>query len=99
LRGCGEVDARQAADKIPLPLLTMGEQRIWVRRFLQRRPSHAPVAQRSQNGRHECTENTKRSLERVIPNMRGALAAQGDGAASVIVAPETMPRALVLLEI
>jgi hypothetical protein len=89
---------RQAADKIPLPLLTMGEQRIWVRRFLQRRPSHAPVAQRSQNGRHECTENTKRSLEQVTPNMRGALEAKGVGVASVIVAPETLPRALALLD-
>jgi hypothetical protein len=88
---------RQAADKVPLPL-SMGEQRIWVRRFLQRRPSRAPVAQRSQNGRHECTENTKRSLERVTPNKRGALAAEGAGVASVIVAPETVPRALALLD-
>jgi hypothetical protein len=89
--------ARQTADKVPLPL-TMGEQRIWVKRFLQRRPSRAPVAQRSQNGCHECTENTKRSLERVTPNKRGALAAEGDGTASVTIAPETVPRALALLD-
>jgi hypothetical protein len=76
----------------------MGEQRIWIKRFLQRRRSYAPVVQRSHNGRHECTENTKRSLEQVMPNMRGALEAKGDGAASVIVAPETVPRALVLLD-
>jgi hypothetical protein len=88
---------RQAADKVPLPL-GVGEQRIWIKRFLQRRPSHAAVAQRSLDGRHECTEKTKRSLERVTPNKRGALAAEGAGAASVIVAPETVPRALALLD-
>jgi uncharacterized protein YqeY len=89
--------ARQAADKVPLQL-TMGEQRIWIKRFLRRRRSYAPVVQRSHNGRHECTENTKRSLERVTPNKRGALAAEGAGAASVIVAPQTVPRALALLD-
>jgi hypothetical protein len=89
---------RQAADKVPLPL-TMGPQRFWVKRALQRSRSHTPAAQRSESGLHECTENTKRALEQATtPNMRGALEAKVDGAASVIVAPETLPRALALLD-
>src|SRR5258708_16365989 len=37
--------ARQAADKAPLPL-TMGEQRIWVRRFVQWRPTDPRLGER-----------------------------------------------------
>jgi hypothetical protein len=99
--------ARQAADKVPLPL-TMGEQRIWVRRFLQwRRVAPRLNADFSlehpepdQIGAywHACTRKTKSALAQATPDRRGALQAEGVGVASVRVAPETVPRALGVLD-
>jgi hypothetical protein len=98
---------RQAADRVPLPL-TMGEQRIWVRRFLQRRRVDAPLSMDPGLARlapgedgahwHACTRKTKSALAQATPDRRGALQAQGVGVASVRVAPETVPRALYVLD-
>jgi len=105
--------ARQAADKVPLPL-TMGEQRIWVRRFVQWRPTDPRLRERttanlsldeepslpSENTAHwhACTKRTKSALAQAAPDRHGALKAEGAGVASVRVAPETVPRALTLLD-
>jgi hypothetical protein len=104
--------ARQAADKVPLPL-TMREQRIWVRRFVQWRPPVPRLRERttanlsleepsppSENTAHwhACTKRTKSALALATPDRHGALKAEGVGVASVRVAPETVPRALALLD-
>ena len=103
--------ARQAADKVPLPL-SMGEQRIWVRRFLQWRPTDPLLRERTNtNFRseelapdvdnvhwHACTKKTKSALAQALPDRSGALKAEGVGVASVKVAPETVPRALAVLD-
>jgi hypothetical protein len=102
---------RQAADKVPLPL-TMGEQRIWVRRFLQRRPAdprsiertyanlilEEPAPSQTVAHWHACTKKTKSALAQATPDRRGALEAKGAGVASIRVAPETVPRALAVLD-
>jgi hypothetical protein len=103
--------ARQAADKVPLPL-TMGEQRIWVRRFVQWRPSdpqlrertnanpslEEPAPDENSSHWHACTKKTKSALATATPDRHGALKAEGVGVASVRVAPETVPRALAVLD-
>jgi hypothetical protein len=99
--------SRQAADKALHPL-TMGEQRIWVRRFLQRRHVEALLSadlgvarlEPDENGAHwhVCTRKTKSALAQATPDRRGALQAEGVGVASVRVAPETVPRALGVLD-
>ena len=105
--------ARQAADKVPLPL-TMGEQRIWVRRFVQWRPPDPRLRERTTANLsldeepsppnentahwHACTKRTKSALAQVTPDRHGALKAEGVGVASVRVAPETVPRALAVLD-
>jgi hypothetical protein len=103
---------RQATDRVPLPL-TMGEQRIWVKRFLQRRTADPPlVVQRTQPNLsleepapsedpphwRACTRKTKSALAQAWPDGRGALKVEGVGVASVRVAPETVPRALAVLD-
>jgi hypothetical protein len=103
--------ARQAADKVPLPL-TMGEQRIWIRRVLQRRPT-GPRLREQTNANlsseslpsenvahwHACTKRTKSALAQATPDRRWvALEVQGAGVASIKVAPETVPRALGVLD-
>ena len=99
--------SRQAADKVPLQL-TMGEQRIWVRRFLQWRhvaprlnaelSLERPLPDQTGAHWHACTSKTKSALAQATPDRRGALQAEGVGVASVRVAPETVPRALVVLD-
>jgi hypothetical protein len=104
--------ARQAADKVPLPL-TMGEQRIWVRRFVQWRPPDPRLRERTTANLsleepsppnentahwHACTKRTKSALAQATPDRHGALKAEGVGVASVRVAPETVPRALAVLD-
>lgn len=101
--------ARQATDKEPLPL-SMGEQRIWVRRFVQWRPADAhlrgPAHEALSEGAspseqphwHACTKRTKSALVQATPDRRGALEVKGVGVASVRVAPETVPRALAVLD-
>jgi hypothetical protein len=102
---------RQAADKVPLPL-TMGEQRIWVKRFVQWRPTDSRLRDRvnatfsleeaslSENTAHwhGCTKRTKSALAQATPDRRGALETKGVGLASVRVAPETVPRTLAVLD-
>jgi hypothetical protein len=102
---------RQAADKVPLPL-TMGEQRIWVKRFVQWRPTDSRLRDRvnatfsleeaspSENTAHwhGCTKRTKSALAQATPDRRGALETKGVGLASVRVAPETVPRTLAILD-
>ena len=101
--------ARQAADKVPLPL-SMGEQRIWVRRFVQWRPADPRLREQSNVSLeepapdvdkvhwHACTKKTKSALAQASPDRSGALKAEGVGVASVKVAPETVPRALAVLD-
>jgi hypothetical protein len=102
--------ARQAADKVPLPL-SMGEQRIWVRRFVQwRRPADPRLRERPNVSLeeppsdvdnvhwHACTKKTKSALAQALPDRSGALKVEGVGVASVKVAPETVPRALAVLD-
>ena len=101
---------RQAADKVPLPP-SMGEQRIWVRRFLQwRRPADPRLSERPNVSLeepppdvdnvhwHACTKKTKSALAQALPDRSGALKVEGVGVASVKVAPETVPRALAVLD-
>jgi hypothetical protein len=47
---------------------------------------------------HPCTSKTKSALAQATPDRRGALQAEGVGVASVRVAPETVPRALAVLD-
>jgi hypothetical protein len=103
---------RQAADKVPLLPLTMGEQRIWVKRFVQWRPTDSRLRDRvnatfslqeaspSENTAHwhGCTKRTKNALAQATPDRRGALETKGVGLASVRVAPETVPRTLAVLD-
>jgi hypothetical protein len=77
---------RQAADKVPLPL-TMGEQRIWVKRFVQWRPTDSRLRDRanatfsleeaspSENTAHwhGCTKRTKSALAQATPARRGTI--------------------------
>jgi hypothetical protein len=102
---------RQATDRVPLPL-TMGEQRIWVKRFLQWKPLDPRLRDRtnatlsleepspSEDSAHwhACTRKTKSALAQAAPDRRGALKAEGVGVASIRVAPETVPRALAVLD-
>jgi hypothetical protein len=104
--------ARQSANKVALPL-TMGEQRIWVRRFVQWRPTDPRLRERTTANLsleepsppnentahwHVCTKRTKSALAQATPDRHGALKAEGVGVASVRVAPETVPRALAVLD-
>jgi hypothetical protein len=47
---------------------------------------------------HTCTRKTKSALSQATPDRRGALEAKGAGVASIRVAPETVPRALAVLD-
>ncbi len=90
----------------------MGEQRIWVKRFVQWRPTDPRLRDRAnailsleeaspnENAAHwhACTKRTKSALAQATPDRRGALETKGVGVASVRVAPETVPRALAVLD-
>jgi hypothetical protein len=89
----------------------MGEQRIWVRRFLQwRRPADPRLRERPNISLeesapdvnkvhwHACTKKTKSALAQASPDRSGALKVEGVGVASVKVAPETVRRALAVLD-
>jgi len=91
--------ARQKA-RAPLPELTVGEHRIWIRRFLKKkaaRPSSQEVTGDKRRW-HECTQRTELALKQATPDERGALIARGAGVASVNVPPETVGRALAVLD-
>jgi hypothetical protein len=93
--------AKREATRTPLPAIGMGEQRIWVRRFRQRKapaPSLAREAKTDRDAWHECTKRTENALGQATPNRRGALIATGLGVASVCVPPETVERALAVLD-
>jgi DNA invertase Pin-like site-specific DNA recombinase len=70
---------RQRQDRLPLPNGHLGQQRIWVRRFLRRRaPNHRSLAMQpaqpaeatggAATFQHECTRRTSAILERARPN-------------------------------
>ena len=91
--------AREKA-RAALPGTKLGSQRIWVRRFLQKK-SPAPPATALMNDKnlwHPCTQRTEQALKKATPDKRGALIATGIGVASVSVPPETVSRALAILD-
>lgn len=86
--------------KPPLPEPTVGDHRIWVRRFLQRNTARPPLVtgQPDKEHWHECTRRTEGALKQSRPDNRGALIATGVGTATVNVAPETVDRSLAVLD-
>lgn len=101
---------RQGQDRLPLPLGHLGQQRIWVRRFLQRRgPNYRtlatqPPAATETTGeagefQHERTNRTSAMMGGAMPNARGAIEAIGDGIPYVRVSPAMLPRALGVLDL
>ena len=91
--------AREKA-RAPLPEAKIGGERIWVRRFLQRKRPAPPatVLMKDKNLWHPCTQRTEQALKKATPDKRGALIATGIGVASVSVPPETVSRALAILD-
>lgn len=101
--------ARQMQDRAPLQSGHVGQQRIWIRRFLRRRaPNHRTLAMQAampaeatgETGHfhHDCTRRTSAMLDRAAPNARGAIEAIGDGIAYIRVSPAMLPRALGVLD-
>jgi hypothetical protein len=102
--------ADRQRDRLPLPNAHLGQQRIWVRRFLRRRaPNHGVLAMKApptakatdDSGTlgHECTRWTSAVLTRAVPNRQGAMEANGDGIASIRVSPSMLVRALGVLDL
>lgn len=100
----------QGQDRLPLPLGHLGQQRIWVRRFLRRRgpnyrtlatqpPAATEITGEASRFRHDCTRRTSEALDRAKPSPRGAVEAIGDGIASIRVSPGMLPRALGVLDL
>lgn len=86
--------------RAPFPETKLGNQRIWVRRFLQRKSPAPPstVLMKDKTLWHPCTQRTEQALKQATPDRRGALIASGIGVASVSVPPETVSRALAVLD-
>ena len=82
-----------------------------VRRFVQWRPADPRLRERANVSLeepavpdvdkahwHACTKKTRSVLTQASPDRSGALKVEGVGVASVKVAPETVPRALAVLD-
>lgn len=86
--------------KLALPETKVGDHRIWVRRFRRRKaaPQSLPEVSGKPRRWHDCTQRTEQALKEATPDERGALIARGAGVASVNVPPETVDRALDVLD-
>jgi hypothetical protein len=78
-------------NELPPDLLAARQQAIAALR--QSAPATSPPDERV----HECTKRTKSALHQAEPNQYGALVSGGVGVASIRVAPETVDRALAIL--
>jgi hypothetical protein len=101
---------RQQQDRLPPPHAHLGEQRIWVRRFLRRRgpnyrtlamqpPPEAEVPSEAGPFQHQRTRRASIVLEQAEPNGAGAVHTNGDGIPSIRVSPAMLPRALGVLDL
>ncbi|SEP42840.1 hypothetical protein SAMN02990966_06109 [Rhodospirillales bacterium URHD0017] len=101
---------RQRQDQISLRNGHLGQQRIWIRRFLRRRaPNHRTLAAQSPPAvevtgepggfQHQCARRTAAVLDGARPNARGAVEAVGDGIAHIRVSPPMLARALAVLDL